>query len=291
MNSSVLATPERDTDCMMKTFKSKIGYFQEEVPIHFVQFSEIISAIKPFINVSRFFGIPAFSVVENVVSRGGLLTFFGILNVFFLLNHIFLFVFRLTRGEDFVKVSGPSLLMRLHVIGTHIWCLLFSSKLAAALRNSLIVENRINKVYNGKTFDFIHPWLLRRKCLIWTILFVIIGFGLTVKTFPVDIIVGKRSVSEAWENYGELCGLKKNAFLHPSVVSSYCLLMEIASNFVWLFGDVCLIILSVIMAEVFKRIDEKGIERVDPTQLTSLEIDLIREHHGVISKLVKVPFS
>lgn len=272
----------------MKTFKSKVGYFPEEIPIHFVQFSEIISSVKPFLNISRIFGIPSFSVVENVVSRGGIFTFFGFLNIFFLLNQVFLFVLRLTKGEDFIKKSGPSLIMRLHVICVHIWCIFFSQRLATALRNSLVVENRINKVYNGKTVDFIHPWILRRKCLAWVFLFVLIGLGLTMKAFPIDVIIGQRGVIEAWEEYGEMCGLDKNTFFFPSVASTYCLIMETATNFVWLFGDIFLIILSIILAEIFHRINERGIKRVDPTQLTSIEIDLIREHHGLTSKLVKV---
>lgn len=288
VNYSVHFCPAQGNGNNMKSFKSKIGYFHEEIPIHFVQFSEIISALKPFFNVSRIFGVPAFSVIENVVSRGGLLTFFGLINAILLLNHIFLFALRLIRGEDFVKTSGPSLIIRLHVICVHLWCFFYSKKLAEVLRNSLVVENRINKVYNGKTFDFVHPWLLRRKCLVWTILFVIIGLGLTLKTFPVDVTVGQKSFGEAWENYGELCGLPKDFLIHPSAVSAYCLFMEIATNFVWLFGDFLLIILSVVMADVFQRINKKGIQKVDPTLLTSLEIDLIREHHGLLSKLVKV---
>ncbi|CAL8127429.1 unnamed protein product [Orchesella dallaii] len=271
----------------MKTFKTKVGYFNEEIPIHFVQFSEIISSVKPFFNVSRIFGIPSFSVIENVVSKGGILTFFGLLNIFLLINQIFLFVMRLTRGEDFFKISGPFLLMRLHVIFVHIWCIFYSRKLATALRSSLVVENRINKVYNGKTVEFIPPWLLRRKCLIWTALFVIVGLGITFKTFPIDILLGQVSAGEAWESYGEMCGLNKELFLLPSVTSAYCLFMEIATNFVWLFGDFFLVILSIIMSEMFSRINTRGIKRVDPTHLTSIEIDLIREHHGVTAKLVK----
>lgn len=273
----------------MKSLKSKVTFFPEEIPIHFLQISEIISAVKPLLNVSRIFGIPSFSVIDTVVSRGGVLNFFGLVNLFLLLNQIFLFVYRITRGEDFVKVSGPFLIMRLHVIFIHIWCIFYSNKLSTALRNSLIVENRINKVYNGKTSDFIPPWMLRRKCLIWTFLYVVIGIAITAKSFPVDVILGKKSISEVWEQYGEkTCGLSKTILFHPTFSAIYCLVMEIATNFVWMFGDILLITLSIVMSEMFQRINDRGIQRVDPIQLTSVEIDLIREHHGLTSKLVKV---
>jgi len=76
--------------------------------------------------------------------------------------------------------------------------------------------------------------------------------------------------------------------LQGSVASAYCLASEIATNFAWLFPNALVIVMSVVLAKMHSLIHEKGIKRVEPTRLSSLEIDLVREHHALTSKAVKV---
>ncbi|XP_035703881.1 uncharacterized protein LOC118434432 [Folsomia candida] len=85
----------------------------------------------------------------------------------------------------------------------------------------------------------------------------------------------------------ESCGLSSSIIPYASVASVYCLLMELITNFLWLFGDWLLLLVSLIMAHMFRRINVNGIQRIEPGRLSSIEIDLVREHHGLMSKLVK----
>lgn len=72
----------------MKNFRTKISHYPEEIPIHLLHYSETIGALKPFLNVSRFFGVPNFSVIESAVSRGGLWSFLTLLSIFLLINQV-----------------------------------------------------------------------------------------------------------------------------------------------------------------------------------------------------------
>lgn len=103
-----------------------------------------------------------------------------------------------------------------------------------------------------------------------------------------NFLIGK-SLEEGWTSYGmESCGLSSSIIPYASVASVYCLLMELITNFLWLFGDWLLLLVSLIMAHMFRRINVNGIQRIEPGRLSSIEIDLVREHHGLMSKLVKV---
>lgn len=64
----------------------------------------------------------------------------------FIILQVFLLVLRIAEGEDFVRRSGPEVIIRVHVILVIIWSLAFSRKLSETLRVSPVIENRINKV-------------------------------------------------------------------------------------------------------------------------------------------------
>jgi hypothetical protein len=152
---------QQDLRSFTLKMRSKIGHLAEELPttkggFHFVRDSEIISSLKPLLNVSRLFGVPSFSLVETLVSRGGPCSILGALNIFFLLNQILLFVGEAMGGRDLVKKSGPPLIMRLHVICVHFWAVFYSRRLAKGLRGLPGVEQRLSKVYQGNYYELIN---------------------------------------------------------------------------------------------------------------------------------------
>ena len=263
--------------------KLNLGSFLGEIPIHFAQFSEIISGLKPFLNVSRVFGVPGFSYVDTVISRGSFCSLLHFWNIVLLINQIFLLIICATTGEDFFKKSSIHIIMRLHVICVHIWSLLYTRKLADALRESPSLENRL-KIYK----DPDSLYILRRKCVFITIIFLLLSLGLTFKSFFIDILGNGTSVLNAWNGYSKgNCKLTTRTFFHPSITSAYCLISTLATNFIWVFADFLIIVLSVILAEMFKRLN-KGIRTMQPEKFSALEIDLVREHHGLASKTVAV---
>jgi hypothetical protein len=196
---------------------------------------------------------------------------------------VFLLVVKISLGEDFVRRSGPEIILRIHVILVLLWSLAFSRKLSDALRSSPVVENRINKVYSSEP-----SWALRRKCILWTILYIFLSVALTLKTFLVDIFLNTKmsSVQEIWEKYGEdTCALST---MFPSSLSgAYCVIMELATHFLWTFGDFLLILVALTLVHLFTQINTNGIQKIEPRSLSSIEIDLVREHHGLVCKLVK----
>jgi hypothetical protein len=134
---------------------------------------------------------------------------------------------------------------------------------------------------------------LRRQLLLWVVLYIFLGLFLTVQPFlwePLfDLGQKKRSLGEVWGSHGEEeCGLPPNMILQPSIASAYCLIMQFAKNFVWLMGDFLLLSLSVGLGRLYAKINGSGIRRIDPGRLTALEIDLVREHHALTGKAVKV---
>ena len=265
--------------------KSKLNFnsFFDEVPVHFVQFSEIISGVKPLLNFSRFFGVPGFSYVDTVVSKGGLCSLLHFWNIVLLINQIFLLIISASSGEDFFKKTSIHIIMRLHVISIHIWSLFYTRKLADALRESPSLESRL-KIYKDPESTF----SLRRKCYFVTILFVLVSLGLTFKSFFIDTLGKGSSFVEAWNMYSKSnCKLNEGTFFHPSITSAYCLFSSLATNFIWVFGDFLVIILALILAEMFRRLN-KGIASMQPEKFSALEIDLVREHHGLASKTVAV---
>jgi hypothetical protein len=173
--------------------------------------------------------------------------------------------------------------MRAHVILVHLWGLFLSSKLSFAAKSSPYVENRL-KIYT----EIVSVRELRRVCLIATGIFLMVGLSLTLKTFLIDLLVEKSPLAQVWEEYSSKnCRLDPSLLFHPSVTSAYCLLSQLATNFVWIFGDFLLIILSLILSKLFGKLN-RGIRALEPSRFSAFEIDLIREHHGVLAKLVYV---
>jgi hypothetical protein len=134
---------------------------------------------------------------------------------------------------------------------------------------------------------------LRRQLLLWVVLYIFLGLFLTAQPFiwePLfDLGQKKRSLVEVWGSHGEEeCGLPPTMIIQPSIASAYCLIMQFAKNFVWLIGDFLLLSLSVGLGRLYSKINGSGIRRIDPGRLTALEIDLVREHHALTGKAVKV---
>jgi hypothetical protein len=134
---------------------------------------------------------------------------------------------------------------------------------------------------------------LRRQLLLWVVLYIFLGLFLTVQPFIWEPLFAlgqkKRSLGEVWGSHGEEeCGLPPNMIIQPSIASAYCLIMQFAKNFVWLMGDFLLLSLSVGLGRLYAKINGSGIRRIDPGRLTALEIDLVREHHALTGKAVKV---
>ena len=272
--------------------KFKIGGFHEEIPIQFIYKSELLACLKPLFTISRFFGIPNFLIVDSTTtSRPLWLSLHNFLSLFFILNQIFLIARLTLNSQDFLKDSLPQVIMKLHVICTHLWSIFYSNQLSKALSNIPSLENRLNKVYNddnsNKTKTIFKNFPLRRTCFVLILVYVLVVIGLTSKDIIGDsITVGGYKV---WTKYGENhCSIRRDTLLHPVITTTYCLLSELATNFVWLFGDFLVLLLSPCLTTLFKMINERGIKPIHTSRLNVLEIDLVREHHGAASKSVNV---
>ena len=265
---------------------SGMDKFHEEIPIHFVQNSEIISNLKKLFNFSKLVGIPSIAFYENIITKSANCSLVNLWCTILLLNQVFLLIVQVTSGEDFIKVSGPGIIMTLHIILVYLWSLIYSSKLSFACKSSPYVENRL-KIYTE--LKSIRD--LRGQCLICVGIFLFLGVTLTLKSLVVDtFLMESASLSKTWEEFSKKnCKLEPNLLFHSSVTSSYCLISNLAGNFVWIFGDFLLIVLSLILSKFFERLN-RGIRSLEPNRFSAFEIDLIREHHGVLSKLVNVRF-
>jgi len=261
---------------------NKIG----DLPFHFIQQSEILTQLKLFFQFSKFFsGVPLIKFQENMLISSGFFSVATLWAVFLFLNQIILLSFTIIKGNDFVRSSGTEIIMRVHILLVHGWSFLYSSKFLHAMRATPYVEKRL-QIYT----ELKDVGVLRRRCLCLLCAYVLVGIGLTVALASSILFLTGSSFGNAWSQYStEACSIEPNTLFHLTLTNIYCLVINLLGNFSWLFGDFLLILLSLVFSNFYVRLI-RGINGIDPSRFTLYEIDLIREHFGIISKLVLVSF-
>jgi len=255
-----------------------------EIPIHFFQQSEILRHLKPFFRLSKVIsGVPDITFRESLVISPGFFSVSTLWTCFLAINHIVLLVYAVAKGDDFVRSSGPDIIMRIGVIAITGWSIFYSGQLVRTIRISTMTEKRLRIYTEPKDVG-----TLRRRVIGVICAYIIVGVGMTLALISSDIFFSTSSLSDAWGAYcTKACGFDPSALFHLTLTNSHCALVNLSANYTWIFPDCLLILLSLIFYTFYQRLI-RGIQGMDPGRFSLFEIDLIREHFGILSKLVIV---
>lgn len=254
--------------------------------------SEIITALRPLLSFSQTVGVPGFSHLQAHLSKHKLYALYC-WNLLLVLNEVLLIMGRIQRVQNSRDLAEPHVIIFLvhaHVILVHLWSILYSKKLAWAIQKYREMEEVIEPFIEEKRSD--RHKFSRARGLSVASLYTVFAVAYTLKPVFVQVYYHQRSSYEAVAGYAEIpnaCPVLWDAVGGDGFTSAYCILSTLCANFVWAFGDFLLLVLSITFAELFRRLNRR-IWTVDPQKVTPVEVEVLREHHGLIANSVAVSF-